>query len=385
MPLTPVQSRSTLSLSSGTLPASTITRKSSTITIDRRSTLDRRSSLLNYANLTECKGPYELLRGTNAKAAKDVEFTAISPSGSTVAVLTKSKFWVFETSTVSVVCSATFDSKRVFNYGSQDRAPKGQHPTPDKFQVSSFSCVALSDEYLAIGTKEKIMIFSVNGDHAGRWLACDDIRKAAITKLTFSSDGSQLVALVVVDDKDTYEEARIYMTNGFWPLSGEDRRRAVIRRQRELNPVEIKWPRDFVHSPSGIAFSREGTMIAICTTHSKARAEIRILKKEVSTWRSWGIREVTVHIADHREWHGLALTGISLYFKVWELLMLVFKMMSVLRYLWIRQIRMQRIVIVLFLNGLISNLSGLRRLLLDPGGLRILLLLCHNHTTLLHC
>jgi hypothetical protein len=224
-----------------------------------------------------------------------------------------------------MVCSATFDSKRVFKYGSQETAPTTQHPAPDKFQVSSFSCVALSDEYLAIGTKEKIMIFSVNGDHAGRWLACDDIKKAAITKLTFSSNGSQLVALIVVDDKDTFEEARIYMTNQFWPLRGEDRRRAVIRRQRDLNPAEIKWPRDFVHSPSGIAFSREGTMIAICTTHSKARAEIRILKKEVATWRSWGIREVTVHIADHREWHGLALTGISLYYELWGLLIVSFQ------------------------------------------------------------
>lgn len=171
----------------------------------------------------------------------------------------------------------------------------------------------MSDEYLAIGTKEKIMIFCVSGDHAGRWIACDDITKAAITKLTFSVDGSQLVALVVVDDKETYEEARIYMANQFWSLKPEDKVRAVIRRQADLNPACVKWQRDFVHSPSGIAFSTKGTMVAICSTHSKARAEIRILKKEVSTWRSWGIGEVTVHTADHRDWHGLALTGIALY------------------------------------------------------------------------
>lgn len=161
------------------------------------------------------------------------------------------------------------------------------------------------------------MIFAASGEHAGRWLVCDETPKTGVTKLAFSNDGTQLVALVVVEDKDRYEAARIYSTAKFIPIpnqreNGDEVPLARPKLIKSVQSTAIRWERDYVHSPSGIAWSRKGDMIAICTTHSRAKAGIRILKKEVNTWRIWGIKEVMVHVADHREWHGLALTAISL-------------------------------------------------------------------------
>ena len=159
------------------------------------------------------------------------------------------------------------------------------------------------------------MIFVVSGEHAGRWVVCDETPKTGVTKLAFSNDGTQLVALVVVEDKERYEAARIYSTAKFIPHEREDGNEIPLSRAKLIKSVPsnpIRWERDYVHSPSGIAWSRKGDMIAICTTHSRAKAGIRILKKEVNTWRIWGIKEVMVHVPDHREWHGLALTDISL-------------------------------------------------------------------------
>ena len=204
----------------------------------------------------------------------------------------------------------TCDKKAVYKYAAGNAKLDVQRPNTGK-AASSFSCVALSDEYLAVGTKEKIIVVATRGRYAGRLLVSDEIPKAAITKMCFSNDGTQLVALVLIDDKESYEEARIYNTNAFRPRSTVDRPNVLL--SKDLDITERKWTRDLVHSPSGIAFSRKGDMVAICTTHSGGRAVIRILKKEVSTWRLWGIKEVAVHIVDHREWHGLALTGISLY------------------------------------------------------------------------
>lgn len=203
------------------------------------------------------------------------------------------------------------DKKTMYKYAVESGNLIPQHPLTDKFTASSFSCVALSDEYLAVGTEEKLLIFATRGRHAGRLLVSDNICKASITKLCFSNDGTQLAALVVVDDKNEfYEAARIYTTETFRPRTDD---RLPVLKSADVTPAPpVKWNRDYVHSPSGIAFSRNGNMVAICTTHSQARANIRILKKEVSTWRLWGTREVAVHISDHREWHGLALTGISL-------------------------------------------------------------------------
>lgn len=256
-------------------------------------------------------GTRDLLVGPQFKrrTRDTVDFTAISATGSTVAVIAKQKFWIFNAREISLACSGVFEKKKIFKYARGEKEVANQHPTPDKFSVSLFSCVALSDDYLAIGTTEKVMVFAVNGEYAGRWVMCDDIPKAGIMKLAFSPDGKQLVALMVVDVKESCDAARIYSTDNFAP----EHEHVTILRTADLEKSEVTWQRDYVHSPSGIAFSRNGNMVAICTTHSKAKAEIRILKKEIATWRVWGKREVSVHLPDHREWHNLGLTGISLY------------------------------------------------------------------------
>ena len=271
----------------------------------------RQSSLFGHTGLAERHGPFNLMTGEGPhfrpRTRDRIEFTAISATGRTVAVVTKQRFWVFVTTQLSLACSGVFERRKMYKYASGEKEPQNQRPAPDKFSVSSFSSIALSDDYLAIGTTEKVMVFAVTGEHSGRWVVCDDIPKSEITKLVFSPDGKQLVALVVKDERDSYDSARIYSTDLFLP-----RERAPILQTGELGVSEIQW-RDFVHKPSGIAFSQNGEMIAICTTHSRAKADIRILKKEVATWRNWGTREVAVHVPDHREWHGGGLTGISLY------------------------------------------------------------------------
>lgn len=292
------------------------TTTSSLTTLARRdtsnTTANRQSSLFAHTGLAERHGPFELMTGKGPhfkpRTKDKIEFTAISATGHTVAVVTKQRFWVFVTTQISLACSGVFERRKIYKYASGEDEPQNQHPAPDKFSVSSFSCIALSDEYLAIGATEKVMVFAVTGEHSGRWIVCDNIPKSEITKLAFSPDGKQFVALVVKDEKDSYDSARIYSTDVFLPNE-----RAPILQTRSLGVSEIQW-RDFVHKPSGISFSQNGEMIAICTTHSRAKAEIRILKKEVATWRNWGTREVAVHVPDHREWHGGGLTGISLYF-----------------------------------------------------------------------
>ena len=289
------------------------TTQSSLTNLPRRessnTTANRQTSLFAHTGLAERRGQINLMTGPDFKprTRDGIESTAISATGRTVAVVTKQRFWVFVTTQVSLVCSGLFERRKVYKYASGEEKPQNQHPIPDKFSVSSFSTIALSDEYLAIGTTEKLMVFAVTGEHSGRWIVCDDIPKSEIIKLAFSPDGKQLVALVVKDERDSYDSARIYSTDVFLP-----RERAPILQTGALGVSEIQW-RDFVHKPSGITFSQNGEMVAICTTHSRAKADIRILKKEVATWRNWGTREVTVHLPDHREWHGGGLTGISLY------------------------------------------------------------------------
>lgn len=305
--ISPSSRRTTVTHTSSMTPQS----KSSLFNLPRRessNTAARQSSLFAHTGLAERRGQISLMTGPDfrQRTRDTIVSTAISATGRTVAVVTKQRFWVFVTTQVSLVCSGLFERKKVYKYASGEEKLQNQHPVPDKFSVSSFSTIALSDEYLAIGTTEKLMVFAVTGEHSGRWTVCDDIPKSEVIKLAFSPDGKQLVALVVKDERNSYDSARIYSTDVFLP-----RERAPILQTEALGVSEIQW-QDVVHKPSGIAFSQNGEMVAICTTHSSAKADIRILKREVSTWRNWGTREVTVHQPDHREWHGGGLTGISL-------------------------------------------------------------------------
>lgn len=239
------------------------------------------------------------------RSKEQLRFTAISPSSSTVAVATKYSFWVWRTYPPSLSCQGSFINRNCYKYAVGERELATMHPLPDKFTVSSFSDMALSDEFVAIGTEEKIMIFANNGNHAGRWLVCDDMPKTGVIKLAFSNDGTQLVALVVAGDINAWG-ARIYSSVKFIPTM---KRSKLIKSPQILDVVNIRWERDYVHSPTDMAWSMRGDMVAICTTCSKGKAIIRILKKEVLTWRLWGFHEVPVH-AERR---GLGFTGISLY------------------------------------------------------------------------
>ena len=280
----------------------------------------RQESLLNYSGFAHSRPEFELLKlHGRRRTTSNPELTAISSTGQTIAVLVKNQWWVFDPEVKQLLCTGFFKTKTTYIKASQDGEQlKNQHPLPPTFKMPSFSCCALSDEYLAIGAGSKVNIFSLRGDLAGRWLACDDIPNSVVKKMAFSSDGDELVALVSVDDKPPYDEARIYTTQKFRPTP-----ELGLLKAADMAPVEVKWTRDWGHNPSNMAFSRDGTMVGICTTHCDAKAKIHILKKEISTWRLWGTQQVVVHPRDQRDRTGLGLTGISLYVAVADTLLTV--------------------------------------------------------------
>lgn len=245
-------------------------------------------------------GPVQLFMGPNYnRRTKDrLDFSAISPSGATVAMVAKQKFWVYEVEKSTLLCTGVFDGKKPFMYSAGKHVPAVQIPLPDKFPTSSICSMALCDDYLAIGAKGKVMIFAVSGNDSGRWIGCDNIPHCRVTKLAFSATGSQLVAVLDSGNKDVYEAARIYSTNKFTIAQGKDFRHPGMIGKEILAPAEVRWERGYAHSLSAVAWSQNGGMVAICSNlDSMANSRIRILKKEASTWRSWGITEVHGHMA----------------------------------------------------------------------------------------
>ena len=194
---------------------------------------------------------YELLKPPISRTTINdkIKFTAMSANGQKLALLTEEMFRIFDTkSPVRLVCMGQFVDKGThFKYSHQGEEMKSQVPLPaEKFEIGKFSCVAISNEYLAIGCKGRMMIFIIDGDHAGRWV-CYAIHDPTtwMEKLEFSADGRTLVALLRSQSGTTsgsQSKALIYSTEN---IQKED-----IERQTPVPPIPevaptLKWDWEF--------------------------------------------------------------------------------------------------------------------------------------------
>jgi len=245
---------------------------------------------------------------TSKRGREKIALTAISATGRTVAILTKRKFWVFNTRPVGLACIGEFTNGNVFRYAFNDKLLKPQNPIPHNFKVSQFTCVALSDKYLAVGAPGRVMSFILEGSHAGRWVVSDELPDARtlIEKLRFSASGRHLLAVLTVENESSGSKALFYSTNSFEKRHLE--RADLIQPKADEVVMNLGSSR-----PSGAAFSSKGTSVAICTTHSGATASIVLLREINATWTLWGIVKVPVFAAhDLHDRYGHGLTGISL-------------------------------------------------------------------------
>jgi hypothetical protein len=248
----------------------------------------------------------------NRRPRKDtILFSAISASGTYTVLVTKKDFRIFRNLPVPSLVFIGEAKKRKYQYGAQEDRIHLQTPLPSaNIDLSAFSSIALSDEYLAVAAEREILIFKASGWQAGRWLVCDKVQNGSILGLTFSSDGSQLVAVCSVSGSQGYDGARIYHTIEFAPTA---ERSEVLSSQHLMHMKEVTWPRDYVHKARCMAFSSRGDMVAISTSHSKGQAEIKMLRLVSGGWSYWGETLVVVLDAENpKEMRGAGITGIAL-------------------------------------------------------------------------
>jgi hypothetical protein len=233
-------------------------------------------------------------------------------------IVTRKEFWIFKTMpSLALKAAGSFQRKTKYQYGMDENKLALQHPVPStKISVSSFTSVAISDEYLAIAAKDKLLVFLVSGKLAGRWLVCDEIQNGKFHALAFSNDGSQLVAVLSSTQQDTgsFDAARIFRTSEFSVALTSDRPEVTLGKDL-LHKVDLRWQRDYTFVPRRLSFSCKGDLIAIATNHSRGEAQIKILKKEPNKaeWVFWGARPIIIHDIDlPHEMCGQGVTGITL-------------------------------------------------------------------------
>lgn len=292
-----------------------------------------------------------------------VELKEISASGNKIAVLGKKSFWVFNTHPISFVCFGDFTNGRdAFQCATKDGTLQTQHPIPLEHKVSRFTCAALSDTYLAVACNGRVMAFVLEGKHAGRWVVLDSFedKEAPVEKLSFSADGTQLIALLKVASGVSHQfKAVIYSTSSF-PQDHLDRKKPI---RPESTDVLLKdW---HTYCPRGVAFSSQGTLVAICTNYVRSKdrlsAGIQLLKKKEDTdsWDLWGpFHIVKLPYNDDTAWRE-GFTGLALYLTIpcFQSDSLAFTTISILRHRLIQRTIMSLIASASrpYLTGKVAN------------------------------
>jgi len=279
---------------------------------------------------------YNLAKKPYSKDIRNnIEFTMISATGQKVALVTDRSIHVFTIMpTVSLLCTGEFATKRTkkgqetnYKYGPTIELGINhfQAPQPQRFKVEEISTVSLCDSYLAIGCKEMVMVFLLEGNQAGRWVFYHEFKDKRIERIKFSDDGTLLLVLLKVEYEEWREaerkmelmqkvkpEAVMFSCSSFPNLSTPSLDRSKPATAEPTYIVEnVKW--DTTFSPNWIAWSRNGSMVAISTTYANIFAEIRLLKRIGKKWTFWGKRKLQVLPSVPLNRHGHGFRGISLY------------------------------------------------------------------------
>lgn len=211
-------------------------------------------------------------------------YNSISPTGRLVGWFGEERFSIYEIAerNVSLFCTGMLQ-KGEYRYGRTDKPNLKQF---HKHDTQNITCAALSEEYIAIGTNETLLIMALQTDPPGKWLCI--AKHGDIENLAFSPSGDQL--LVLSRTKHRSHKAIMHSTSEF-----SHDHRLSDNKPKPIDGVEIA---EWEHSACevlDIVFASDGNMAAICTSHDPlGRCRIRLLKKYSRGWRKYGDQLIRV-------------------------------------------------------------------------------------------
>ena len=233
--------------------------------------------------------------------------TAISPTGDRVGLFTSNQFWIYDTSTdnntrkTALLYTGSFGASKHGNtyVYTKKGSPKEQEHDLCKVQ---FRCAAMSDDFVAIALKSRILIF----DRSGKCLFYFQLEHFVVFQLRFSHS---LQHLLVVASNDFRQRLLIIPTSKFLQLIPRQPGTRIGRVRECFDVIEDCEKSDF--DPKRVAFSSDDKQVVICTNClGDGSCEIRLFKLgDDGNWQKW---QVSLKIRLRNSQSG-ELTGIQLY------------------------------------------------------------------------
>lgn len=202
--------------------------------------------------------------------------TAISPSGGVCALVGTRNYAVFR-------CDGTTAPNLIT---SRFYCTTHEDGTSKPLILNTNDCAALSDQFLVVGNKGRLMATSVTEiDSKSPFLIWYSLQNAEINRIVFSNDSKRLLVLMRINGKEqSYQEALVFLIDT--DSSGN---------QKPSQCSIIKW-RPSTCCNTVASFSQNGQRIAICTSVSGRNedAEIRLLRQKGNKWGREGSFRVKV-------------------------------------------------------------------------------------------
>jgi hypothetical protein len=265
--------------------------------------------------------PMKLTVEINRK--RNIVSSCISSSGNTVGIISDHGFTVFAVSqdeSRRLRCVGVIDNKLHFQYGKDPKVLKPQLLSKLKGDAR-FTCGAVSDEFLAIGCSNFMMVFSIL--QAGRCVLEHEIPFDEsiwiANKLLFDQESSILIAIFTNTVLD--KEMAQFFSLKHKRSSGSE----THLQETSIKSVSesVSWSissivhekdgadAEYIVSTSCATLSADCTKLALCSHHVRGCAVIRLLIKDHGSWRFWGAQHIVIH-SDHRNWSLPGFTGVAL-------------------------------------------------------------------------
>jgi len=195
-------------------------------------------------------------------------------------------------------------SSETSNRGGNTCIPKHAPEVQEhSFQRIEFECAAVSDEFIAIGSRKHILLFDMSGECLF-YFSPNNVNRVSL--LLFSPSDKQLAALA--STTDNHDRVLIISTIAFRRLSPPRRTNWIRDIPDEFSIVDNSPKSNFLREQ--IAVSQDESQIIISTNcSSDGQCQILLFKARVNTtWKRWEMRHTIRYLRSNT-----GLTGVHLY------------------------------------------------------------------------
>jgi hypothetical protein len=255
--------------------------------------------------------------------------TSVAGSGETLAIVEESEYRVYKVNgnrngNIKPKCVGKFERNGVYKAGLDGPQARSHGQIMSDKKKRDFSCVAVSDNLLAIGASGGTFLILSTGDGEqalGKPIFKLEQPNRSVHKVIFNSQSTELVVLSSARGSNT-EFCQFYSVGQF-PIVMSPRKMSFGHETKSHFTADCELALDLTYQGDkaiypftlqDAKFSEDGRKLIAITSHSHGCAMVYLMRKNgLEQWRLCGSDRIIAQRLDSWDEDCLGFTGVSLY------------------------------------------------------------------------